>query len=137
VKERGRVVSDTRQFIWCPKRRKFMGELVRLGDEEGMNCADIRRIMVRHFRTFMGERFFQDEIAAVSWPAYSIARSYWREKQYRALPPFNPNTVLFSIFDPPKGDRTFRDIGRAEPSTTNPYPFLAINGELTQPYKDA
>src|SRR5690606_25291886 len=81
VKEKGRVISDTRRYVWCPERRKFMGELVRLADEEGMDCSDIRRILVPHFRTFMGQRFFREEIAEASWPAFTIARYYWRERQ--------------------------------------------------------
>jgi DNA invertase Pin-like site-specific DNA recombinase len=57
------VVSDTRQFIWCPERRRFMGELVRLADEDGKNCSDIRGLLRTHFRELMGDRFFRDVIA--------------------------------------------------------------------------
>lgn len=124
-KEKGRVVRDTRLYQWCPDKRRFMGELVRLADEEGMNCADIRRIFVRHFREFMGQAYFRRELAEANWPAFAISRYYWREKQYRALPEFDPNRIKFCIFDPPpEAGRAFRDIGRSEPETVNPYPFL-------------
>lgn len=36
-----RVVSDTRRFEWCPERRRFMGEIVRLAEVEQMNCSDV------------------------------------------------------------------------------------------------
>ena len=124
-KANGRVIRDSRLFIWCPDQRKFMGEIVRLADEEGMNCRDIRSLMLTHFREFMGERFFKGFIAMKDWPAFNIAKTYWREKQYRALGDFDPNTIKFIVFDPTNiTGKRFRDIGRSEPGTPNPYPFL-------------
>ena len=64
-------------------------------------------------------------IAPKDWTAFTISKHYWREKQYQVLPQFDPNTIKFSIFDPPKsGGKVFRDIGRSAPGTPNPYPFL-------------
>ena len=120
-----RVVSDTRHFIWCPDKRRFMGELVRLADEEELNCLDIRGLLRTRLREFMGERFFKEVIAPSNWTAFCISKYYWREKQYRALPYFDPNTVLFRVFDPPTSTgMKFRDIGRSEPNMPNLYPFL-------------
>jgi len=119
------VVSDTRQFVWWPDKRRFMGELARLAGEQGLNCSDIRGLLRTHLREFMGERFFRDVIAPNDWTAFCISKYYWREKQYQALPWFDPNTVLFRIFDPPASTGIkFRDIGRSEPSVPNLYPFL-------------
>ena len=124
-KENGRVLRDTRRFAWCTERRRFMGEIVRLADEKGMNCSDVRGKLRTHFREFMGEHFFKTVIVENDWPAYTVAKYYWRERQYRALRPFDPNTVLFRIFDPPKSSgKAFRDFGRSEPKTPNVYPFM-------------
>jgi hypothetical protein len=102
-----------------------MGEIVRIADEQGMNCTDVRGLLRTHFREFMAERFFKDVIDEGDWTAFCISKYYWREKQYRILPYFDPNTVLFRIFDPPSSSgKTFRDIGRSEPNITNPYPYL-------------
>jgi len=102
-----------------------MGEIVRLADEEGKNCRDIRGLLRTHIRESMGERFFREVIAPNNWTAFCISKYYWREKQYRALPHFDPNTVLFRIFDPPASTgMKFRDIGRSEPNMPIVYPFL-------------
>lgn len=80
--------------------------------------------MRTHFRQFMGSEFYKAEIEPHDWVAYSIAKLFfWRERQYRVLPEFDPNTIRFEIFNP-LGKFPFRDIGRSEPSTANPFPFL-------------
>jgi DNA invertase Pin-like site-specific DNA recombinase len=114
--------ADTRLLVWCPEQRKFMGEIVRLADEEGKTAEEIAGMIRTHFWKLMGKSFFDPKR---SWRAISIAKHYWREKQYRALPYFDPNTIRFSVFMLPNDSGIqFRDIGRAEPNDPNPYPFL-------------
>ena len=121
-----RVISDTRHYAWDMEYRRFMGEIVRLADEGGKSASEISKMISSHIRQLMGEEFFRKVIVGErgkAWDSHTIVRHYWREKQYQALPWFNPNTVRFSAFDPPNST-PFRDIGKNEPNTPNPYPFL-------------
>ncbi|WP_315861209.1 recombinase family protein [Anatilimnocola floriformis] len=122
----GRTVKNTLQLVWDADYRRFMGEIVRIADELGNSAREVAKMIPQHFREFMGETFYRKAIVGErgkTWDAHAIVRHYWREKQYQALPHFNPNTIRFSAFDPPESAR-FRDIGRNEPDTPNPFPFL-------------
>lgn len=122
----GRTIKNTMQLVWDDAYRTFMGEIVRLADEEGRCAREIAKMVPAHIRQLMGEDFFRKFIVGErgkTWDASAVARHYWREKQYRALPWFNPSTIRFSVFNPPSSS-SFRDIGAHEPQTPNPYPFL-------------
>lgn len=129
LKVNKKVVSDTRLLIWDPQIRRFMGEIVRLADEEGLDSRAISRIVMSkkstHFQDLLGEKFFRDFIVynGKNWDGFNLMKYYWREKQYQALPVFDPNTIRFSIFLP-TGKFPFRDCGKMEPKTPNPFPFL-------------
>jgi DNA invertase Pin-like site-specific DNA recombinase len=129
--------TDTRQLVWDPEQRKFMGEIVRLADEEGKTATEIGKLMNTHFRKFMGDEFWKrvivkadpkrNELKGRTWGCITVSKLYWREKQYQAMPPFNPAAIKFTVFQPNHraGKGFFRDIGRNEPKDTpNPYPFL-------------
>lgn len=140
---------DTRKLIWDPEQRKFMGEIVRLADEEGKTAGEIAKMMNTHFRKLMGDEFWKRFIVREKpehgktpgrkWDCMTVANFYWREKQYQALPEFNPNSIRYMIFGTEHlGRRWFRDIGRNEPNTPNPYPFLdgrAIPATAEELYK--
>lgn len=123
----GRTKSNTMVLYWDPQYRAFMGEIVRLVDEEGKTAWNVARMIKTHFRTMFGEKFYHERLdgkgRGKKWEPLVITKHYWREKQYRALGDFDPNRVRFSIFNPP-ADVKFRDIGINEPNTPNPYPFL-------------
>ena len=121
----GIVVKDDRRFVWDPDYRAWMGEIVRLADVERKNAFEISRLINRRHMDSIVSAKLAKRMRERGWGSNCVIKHYWREKQYRAVGDFNPSTIKFSLFDPPPiKNARFRDIGRNEPNTPNPYPFL-------------
>lgn len=117
-----RTTTNTRTLQWDETYRALMGELVRLADEDQMTAFQIYHNQRKHLIEFVGKDFWKALTAKKHMGPMMICKHYWREKQYRVLPHFDPNRIRFGIF----GQQTvkWRDIGPNEPKTPNPFPFL-------------